>query len=78
MPVLRSTLAGKIRCVSAKRPPTDSESIRRRRVSMDEAKAILGFAGGALSAEGEQLAEKVVAGELTTDEAVAELLRKHS
>ena len=77
MRLLTSTLAGKIRCVSEGHPPTDSESIQRRRESMDEAKAILGFARGSMSSEAEQLAERVVAGEITDEEAIAELLRPY-
>lgn len=73
----RATGAVKIRNVSRERPATDSESIRRRREGMDEARAILGFAGGSLSPEAERLAERVVAGELTDEEAIAELLRPY-
>ena len=45
---------------------------------MDDAKAILAISSGSLSPKAERLATSVVAGEITDEDAIAELLRQHS
>lgn len=45
---------------------------------MDDAKAVLALANGSMSPEAERLAERIIAGEVTDEDAIAELLRQHS
>jgi len=48
----------------------------RRREAVDNARAIVAFAGGSLSEEMEALHQRFVAGELTGDEVVAQYIRQ--
>lgn len=52
--------------------------IRASHEALDDAKAILAITGGSMSPEGERLAERIVADEITDEQAIAELLRQHS
>ncbi len=52
----------------------ETDSLDRRRRAVDNARAIVGFSGGSVSAEMEQLNERFVSGDLSADEVVAERL----
>lgn len=56
----------------------DQQTHSRRAETMDDARAILAISGSSLSPQAKRLAAAVVAGEITDDEAIAELLRQHS
>lgn len=55
----------------------DAETTGRRE-SLGDAKTILAISGRSLSPVAERLAAAVVAGEITDEDAIAELLRQHS
>ena len=54
------------------------QSVRDRNEALDDANAILAISGRSLSAHAERLAARVVAGELSDEDAIAELLRQDS
>ena len=56
----------------------DQETTSRRRDTMDDAKAILAIANGSMSPDAELLADRIVAGEISGEDAIAELLRQHA
>ena len=45
---------------------------------MDDTRSILAISGGSLSPQAERLVADVVAGEITDEDAIAELLRQNS
>ena len=54
------------------------QAVHDRTEALDDANANLAISGGYLSAQAARLAARVVAGELTDEDAIAELLRQHS
>ena len=64
--------------VTSARRSIEDESTRGQRETMDDVKVILAISGGSLSPEAERLSALVAAGEITDEEAIAELLRQHS
>ncbi|MGH9071692.1 MAG: antitoxin VbhA family protein [Acidimicrobiales bacterium] len=56
---------------------TDTPAQARRREASENARAIVAFAGGTISSEMEELEERVITGELTSEQAIAEYLRPY-
>ena len=56
----------------------DQEAMSRHRDTMDDAKVIVAISGGSLSPEAERLSALVAPGEITDEDAIAELLRQRS
>ena len=54
------------------------QAVRDRTEALDDASAILAISGGSFSAHAERLAARVVDGELSDEDAIAELLRQDS
>lgn len=54
----------------------DSDLQTRRREAVTDARAIVGFAGGVISPRMEALNERYIAGELTADEVILELIKQ--
>ncbi len=55
---------------------SDTHTQARRREAVDNARAIVAFAGGHCDAEMEALNERYIAGDLTSDQVIAEVLRQ--